>query len=907
MKLPNTASQLPTLPSEPMYLYVAEDRFVLARGKDILEIAFEGRVMTRLDSYEPSKDVSIYQIYGIVGIMEGGLEKYLVVITHVQTRGLIFGKPVYSIEKVACLSFNSTKAKDRLNAKAKAIRTPEDSESDDEFSESIKPEASTKTENSTPIKLPPPGSGPLTSPDGTNLPPPILHPSNSLITRLKRSLGKKKAEERPVLIDGIDEEVNQPVVIKEDPLEKSAEEDITLAWTTTEETVLENRFLSQVTELFGRSMFLFSYDLDITNSFQKTFEKSKSEPSLLNLPLYKQVEKRFWWNEHISRDLIAQELNEWVLPIMQGAMQLEPCEINEYPFDFVLISRRSRERAGMRYQRRGINEHGEVANFVETEQIVLFEREGIQHVVSYVQTRGSIPVFWSQSPYSLHPAPTLERTEAENDDAFKAHFCKQEKLYGKQVAVNLTELSGREAIVGQEYRKHVEHLGDPNIKYVEFDFHRETKGMRFENISKLSTSLFDDMSKIAYFWEAGSPGAENVYCKQTGVFRTNCMDCLDRTNVVQSAFGRSILNLQLMRFGITEYPDKGIRFYEEFEKRFNNAWANNGDMISRMYAGTSALKGDFTRTGKRNITGMMNDASNSLARMYFNTVKDFWRQATVDFVLGYHKFEIFRHVPQATLMSAEPGIERRWAKIRSDAVEISSEIVIADDEVKISGWTLLSPVEAQKRNAKKFEEKVVLLTEKAIYVCSYNYNLEKVVQFKRIGLDTIIHLQVGDYILSSLSPTSRRPDQNYGFLLFYRANGEIVRWNTGSIRNQSLGDLNIDSNETPFSRDDSGGKHYSDDNSSDSSDSDSDRDDGSAFVAFKAVRYNALGELPEDKVLNCRDQVRKIVSEIADACGHSTADERFVEHKPIISLDQAEKTDGIFKTMGYKIKKAIWI
>lgn len=64
---------------------------------------------------------------------------------------------------------------------------------------------------------------------------------------------------------------------------------------------------------------------------------------------------------------------------------------------------------------------------------------------------------------------------------------------------------------------------------------------------------------------------------------------------------------------------------------------------------------------------MMNDASNSLARMYFNTIKDFWRQATVDFILGYHKTEIFRHVPQSTKMSAEPGIERRWAKIRSDA------------------------------------------------------------------------------------------------------------------------------------------------------------------------------------------------------------------------------------------------
>lgn len=34
------------------------------------------------------------------------------------------------------------------------------------------------------------------------------------------------------------------------------------------------------------------------------------------------------------------------------------------------------------------------------------------------------------------------------------------------------------------------------FRYVEFDFHRETKGMRFENISKLSKSLHDDLSKI---------------------------------------------------------------------------------------------------------------------------------------------------------------------------------------------------------------------------------------------------------------------------------------------------------------------------------------------------------------------------------------------------------------------------
>ena len=38
--------------------------------------------------------------------------------------------------------------------------------------------------------------------------------------------------------------------------------------------------------------------------------------------------------------------------------------------DYVIISRRSRDRAGLRYQRRGVGEEGTVANFVETESVV---------------------------------------------------------------------------------------------------------------------------------------------------------------------------------------------------------------------------------------------------------------------------------------------------------------------------------------------------------------------------------------------------------------------------------------------------------------------------------------------------------------------------------------------------------
>lgn len=58
---------------------------------------------------------------------------------------------------------------------------------------------------------------------------------------------------------------------------------------------------------------------------------------------------------------------------MQGFVEVQQCEVEGYNFDFILISRRSRERAGLRYQRRGVNEHGKVANFVETEQIIAFQ------------------------------------------------------------------------------------------------------------------------------------------------------------------------------------------------------------------------------------------------------------------------------------------------------------------------------------------------------------------------------------------------------------------------------------------------------------------------------------------------------------------------------------------------------
>ena len=93
----------------------------------------------------------------------------------------------------------------------------------------------------------------------------------------------------------------------------------------------------------------------------------------------------------------------------------------------------------------------------------------------------------------------------------------------------------------------------------------------------------------------------------------NCIDCLDRTNVVEMVIAKCVLEDQLARLGLIVPP---IDLPAELKRKFQLVWANNGDAVSQQYAGTSALKGDFTRTGERNLAGIMKDGVKSANRYY---------------------------------------------------------------------------------------------------------------------------------------------------------------------------------------------------------------------------------------------------------------------------------------------------
>lgn len=89
------------------------------------------------------------------------------------------------------------------------------------------------------------------------------------------------------------------------------------------------------------------------------------------------------------------------------AFDIRPTFLHGRHMYLALISRRSRYRAGTRYFRRGVDQNGHVANFNETEQVLLVEGQAAPtsvHVdddtfatkLSYVQIRGSVPLFWSE-------------------------------------------------------------------------------------------------------------------------------------------------------------------------------------------------------------------------------------------------------------------------------------------------------------------------------------------------------------------------------------------------------------------------------------------------------------------------------------------------------------------------------
>ena len=392
------------------------------------------------------------------------------------------------------------------------------------------------------------------------------------------------------------------------------------------------QYLSMISNALDTPRYYFSYTYDLTHTLQRLYNTS---PEFASFHLWERSDERFVWNRHLLRPLTSNpELGRFALPILHGFVAIEEAIVKGETFNYILVSRRSIFRAGCRYYMRGIDEEGNAANYVETEQIVEFP-SGMKN--SFVQTRGSMPFFWNQYPnLKYKPKPVIEGSQAFTSMGFTKHFDSQFYLYGRQILLNLVDQKGSEGRLEQNFANNAVSLGK-TAKYVAFDFHKECSKMRWYRLSILVDAVAEDQNAMGYF--SVSPRQDPLPTKtQEGVFRTNCIDCLDRTNVVQSLLARCSLERQLKDMDVLE-PNESLIDQDVFEFVFKNTWADNADAMGIQYTGTPALKTDFTRTGGRTKWGLLKDGWNSAVRYMKNNFSDGTRQDSIDLILGNYAVE----------------------------------------------------------------------------------------------------------------------------------------------------------------------------------------------------------------------------------------------------------------------------
>nr|OQO16290.1 hypothetical protein B0A51_17157 [Rachicladosporium sp. CCFEE 5018] len=429
------------------------------------------------------------------------------------------------------------------------------------------------------------------------------------------------------------------------------------------ESLLEHPCMA-LKKLLGGGTFYYSADFDLT----KRVQDRPAETSSVTID---SLDGGFLWNTYMIQPLVdfrsrlsdgerrALDTSRILTSAIRGfALSVtipaasSPARIAKtgQPSSMTLISRLSCRRAGTRFNSRGIDDDGNVANFVETETI--FNTDYI--CFSYVQCRGSVPLFWEQaSGLPGQQKVTITRSFEATQPAFDEHFMNLSKAYGDVHVVNLlSKEKPAETELTRQYDQHIRRYVQPandgvsherrEIRSINYDFHAETRGPHgYEAASGIKHSIQDSTASFEYYLSeetqeqarvepngrrATLRGPQEVL-KQNGIFRTNCLDCLDRTNLVQTIISQIALDTFLR-----QHEDRPPT--SDFWARHGILWADCGDALSKIYAGTGALKSSFTRHGKMSLAGAVADLRKSAQRLYINNFEDKGRQNTIDMLLG---------------------------------------------------------------------------------------------------------------------------------------------------------------------------------------------------------------------------------------------------------------------------------
>uniref|UniRef100_A0A8C3L3N0 Synaptojanin-2 n=1 Tax=Chrysolophus pictus TaxID=9089 RepID=A0A8C3L3N0_CHRPC len=377
-----------------------------------------------------------------------------------------------------------------------------------------------------------------------------------------------------------------------------------------EETKEEER-VTALRKILNSGMFYFSWP-NAGSNFDLTVRAQKQGDN------HYESGNSFFWNQllHVPFKHYQVNCSDWLLKVICGVVDIRTVYASHKKAKACLISRISCERAGARFHIRGVNDDGHVSNFVETEQTIYLDDD----VSSFVQIRGSVPLFWEQPGLQVGSHHLrLNRGLEANAPAFDRHMMLLKEQYGKQVIVNLLGSRGGEEVLNRAFKKLLwasSHAADTPM--INFDYHQFAKGGKTEKLENLLRP------QLKLHWEDFGVFAkgENVSPRlQTGTFRMNCLDCLDRTNSVQSFIALEILLTQLEILGLNSRS-----IVERFVESYKAMWTLNGHNLSKVFTGSRALEG-------KHKVGKLKDGARSVSRTIQSNFFDAVKQEAIKLLL----------------------------------------------------------------------------------------------------------------------------------------------------------------------------------------------------------------------------------------------------------------------------------
>ncbi|KAH7716085.1 polyphosphoinositide phosphatase [Aphelenchoides avenae] len=395
--------------------------------------------------------------------------------------------------------------------------------------------------------------------------------------------------------------------------------------------------------------FYFSYTYDLSHTIQENTLAAKGVKWNKNSYSPKMsAEKKFVWNEYLLTPFKDNDVSsKWTLEIIHGYIDNRTVELPCTKLTITLIGRRSAVFAGTRFLKRGTNFEA-VANDVETEQIVwdMSSTPTLEtgKFTAFVQRRGSVPLFWSQDPATrgvVGKPPIFVDLVEPNALTTAAHFRELRRKYGHPIVImNLVKRREKrhgENVLHEQFLKNVRYLNQfrkPGrcLDYICFDVAKCNKtGQVLQRLGQLGTR---SITKNGWFQRNInlSTAPDGSMILQHGISRTNCVDCLDRTNVAQFGIGKVALGCQLHAMGYVEDPNVPIT--SELCRVFEELFDEHGDTMAWQYAGSQLVHSIKTYKKISAFQERSRDVIQTISRYYSNTFSDYEKQNGINVFLG---------------------------------------------------------------------------------------------------------------------------------------------------------------------------------------------------------------------------------------------------------------------------------